>query len=317
MARMDTIRMIIALAAHKNWKIFQLDVKSAFLHGELSEDVYVEQPRGYEKKGSEHLVYKLHKALYGLKQAPRAWFSRIEAHFMGEGFRRCDSKQTLFTKTSREGKIVIVSVYVDGLIFTGNDEVMMSEFKSSMLREFDMSDLGKMRFFLGIEVLQKSDGIYICQKKYALEVLKRFGMMESNSVGSPIVPGFKMSKDENGDPVDETYYKQLVDSLMYLTATRPDMMFVTCLISRYMTKPMKIHLQAAKRALRYLKGTVNYGIHYKNEGDGELLVFTDSDYAGDMDDRKSTSGYVFLMSSGVVSWCSKKAAYCDFINHRS
>jgi hypothetical protein len=136
---------------------------------------------------------------------------------------------------------------------------MMSEFKSSMLREFDMSDLGKMRFFLGI----KSDGIYICQKKYALEVLRRFGMMETNSVGSPIIPGFKISRDRNGDFVDETYYKQLVGSLMYLTTTRPNMVFVTCLISRYMEKPMEIHLQVAKRALRYLKGTVNYGIHYK------------------------------------------------------
>jgi hypothetical protein len=122
---------------------------------------------------------------------------------------------------------------------------MMSEFKSSMLREFDMSDLGKMRFFLGI----KSDGIYICQKKYALEVLRRFGMMESNSVGSSIIPSFKISRDRNGDFVDETYYKQLVGSLMYLTTTRPNMVFVTCFISRYMAKPMEIHLQAAKRAL--------------------------------------------------------------------
>jgi hypothetical protein len=303
-ARMDTVRMIIALAAHKNWMISQLDVKSAFLHGELSEDVYVEQPRGYEKKGSEHLVYKLHKALYGLKQAPRAWFSRIEAHFIGEGFQRCESEQTLFTRRTHEGRIIIVSIYVDDLIFTGNDEVMLSDFKNSMLREFDMTDLGKMRFFLGIEVLQKSDGIYICQRKYALEVLRRFGMMESNSVGSPIVPGFKISRNEDENTVDETYYKQLVGSLMYLTATRPDMMFV--LISRYMTRPMEIHLQAAKRALRYLKGIVNYGIHYKRGGEGELLAFTDSDYAGDMEDRKSTSGYVFLMGSSVVSWCSKK-----------
>ena len=193
-ARMDTVRMIFALVAHKSWKIFQLDVKSALLHGDLSEDVYVDQPKGYEKKGSEHLVYKLHKALYGLKQAPRAWFSRIEAHFISEGFQRCDSEQTLFTKRSREGKIIIVSVYVDDLIFTGDDEIMMSEFKSSMMREFDMSDLGKMRFFLGIEVLQRSDGIYICQRKYALEVLKRFGMLESNSVNSPIVPGKKSTK---------------------------------------------------------------------------------------------------------------------------
>ena len=205
--------------------------------------------------------------------------------------------------SQREGKIIIVSVYVDDLIFIGNDEVMMSKFKSFMLREFDMFDLGKMRFFLGIEVLQKSDGIYICQRKYALEVLRRFGMMESNLVGSPIVPSFKISRDKNGDFVDETYYKQLVGSLMYLTATRPDIMFVTCLISRYMAKPMEIHLQAAKRALQYLKGTVNYGIYYKKGGDGELLAFTDSDYAGNMEDRKSTSGYVFLMNSSAISWC--------------
>ena len=241
--------MIIALAAQKDWKIFQLDVKSAFLHGELSEDVYVEQPRGYEKKGSEPLVYKLHKALYGLKQAPRAWFNRIEAHFISEGFQKCDSEQTLFTKRNREGKIIIVSVYVDDLIFTGDDEIMMSEFKSSMLREFDMSYLGRMRFFLGIEVLQKFDGIYICQRKYALEVLNRFGMFESNSVSSLIVLGFKASKDGDGVTVDETYYKRLVGSLMYLTATRPEMMFVICLISRYMEKPAELHLQAAKRAL--------------------------------------------------------------------
>ena len=268
--------------------------------------MYVEQPRGYEKKGSEHLVYKLHKALYGLKQAPRAWFSRIEAHFIGEGFQRCESEQTLFTRRNQEGRIIIVSIYVDDLIFIGNDEVMLSEFKDSMLREFDMSDLGKMRFFLGIEVLQKSDGIYICQRRYALEVLKRFGMMESNSVGNPIVPGSKISKEGNGNLVDETCYKQLVGSLMYLTATRPDMMFIICLISRYMAKPMEIHLQTAKRALRYLKGTVNYGIHYKRGEDGEVLAFTDSDYAGDMDYKKSTSGYVFLMGSSAVSWCSKK-----------
>jgi hypothetical protein len=305
-ARMDTVRMIIALAAQKNWTIYQLDVKSAFLHGELQEDVYVSQPKGYEKKGREHQVYKLHKALYGLKQAPRAWFSRIETHFINEGFFRCESEQTLFTKRSREGKIIIVSVYVDDLIFTGDDANMLFDFKKSMMREFDMSDLGKMRYFLGIEVLQNSGGIYICQKKYALEVLKRFGMMECNAVKNPIVPGCKVNKDEDGVKVDETYYKQLVGSLMYLTATRPDMMFVTCLISRYMAKPTELHLQIAKRALRYLRGTVNFGIQYKKGGSNELLAFTDSDYAGDIEDRKSTSGYVFVLSSGAVSWSSKK-----------
>ena len=241
-ATMDTVRMIIALAAQRNWTIYQLDVKSAFLHGELSEEVFVEQPKGYEQKDNLHKVYKLKKALYGLKQAPRACFSRIEAHFVNEGFERCHSEHTLFVKTSKGGKILILSLYVDDLIFTGNDESMFYEFKSSMMREFDMIDLGKMRYFPGVEVLQKTDDIYISQKKYALDVLKRFGMEESNSVHSLIVTGFKVFKDENGVKVDATFFKQMVGNLMYLTATRPDLMFVVSLISRYMGQPTELHL---------------------------------------------------------------------------
>ena len=152
-ARLDIVRLIVAFAATKGWIVYQLDVKSAFLHGELSEEVYVEQPRGYELYENPHKVYKLKKALYRLKQAPRAWFSRIEAHFLTEGFEKCHNKHTLFTKTSKEGKILIVSLYVDDLIFTGNDEAMFNEFKSSMVHEFDMTDLGKIRYFLGIEIL--------------------------------------------------------------------------------------------------------------------------------------------------------------------
>lgn len=135
-----------------------------------------------------------------------------------------------------EGKIIIVTVYVDDLTFTDDGEAMLIEFKNSMIREFDMSYLGKMRFFLGIVLLQKTDGIFICQRKYTLEVLKRFDMLESNPVNSPMVPGFKLNKNGNGVTVDDTHHKQLVGSLMYLIATRPDMMFATCLISRYMAK---------------------------------------------------------------------------------
>jgi hypothetical protein len=305
-ARMDTVRMIVALAAQRKWKIYQLDVKSAFLHGKLSENVFVEQPKGYEKKGSEGKVYQLHKALYGLKQAPRAWFSRIAAYFKDEGFETCPNEHTLFIKKGAEGKMIIVSIYVDDLIYTGNDEDMMNGFKSSMMNVFDMTDMGKMRFFLGIEVIQKANGNFICQKKYAIEVLKRFGMAESNPVSSPIVPGVKLNKDDQGVQVDESYYKQIVGSLMYLTTTRPDMMFSVSLISRFMSRPTELHLQAAKRILRYLQGTTNFGILYKRDGMDELRAFTDSDYAGDVEDRKSTSGYVFLMSSGAVSWLSKK-----------
>lgn len=305
-ARMDTVRMIIAVAAQRSWSIYQLNVKSAYLHGELNEDVFVEQPRGYEQKGGEHKVYKLHKALYGLKQAPRAWFSRIEAHFTHEGFQKCISEHTLFVKQNSGGKILIVSVYVDDLIYTGDDEQMMLEFKESMMKVFDMTDLGKMRFFLGIEVLQMDDGIYVCQRKYAQEILKRFGMEECNAVKNPIVPGFKIDKNEGGVKVDETYYKQIVGSLMYITTTRPDLMFIVSFIGRFMARPTEVHLLAAKRALRYLKGTIDYGICYSKNGNQELIAFTDSDYAGDLEDRKSTPGYVFMLSGGAVSWSSKK-----------
>jgi hypothetical protein len=241
-ARLDTIRLVVALAAQKKWTIYQLDVKSAFLHGELNEEVFVEQPCGYVKKGCEQMVYKLKKALNGLKQAPRAWYSRIESYFVKEGFERCQYEHTLFIKNKARGKILIISLYVDDLIFTGNDESMFVKFKSSMMREFDMTDLGKMRFFLGIEVVQRADGIFINQKKYALEVLKRFKMDRSNPVHNPIVLGCKLSKDEDGVKVDSTFYKQVVGILMYLTATRPDVMFVVSLISRYMANPTKLHL---------------------------------------------------------------------------
>ncbi|GAA0156010.1 transmembrane signal receptor [Lithospermum erythrorhizon] len=307
-ARLDTIRMIIAIAAQRRWKLHQLDVKSAFLQGELEEEVFVAQPEGYEVRGREHQVFKLHKALYGLKQAPRAWYSKMESHFINEGFKKSSSQQTLFTKRKGEGNIILVSVYVDDLIYIGNDEELIAEFKTSMLKKFDMIDLGSLSYFLGIKVIQSEKWIFIYQKKYAEEVLKRFGMMECNHVNNPIAPGVKVNKDPDENAVDETLFKQIVGSLMYLTATRPDLMFVTSIISRYMAKPTELHMQIAKRALRYVKGTTQLGIMYQRDTEmkGKLKSYTHSDYAGDMDDRKSTSGYVFLISSGAVAWSSKK-----------
>jgi hypothetical protein len=225
---------------------------------------------------------------------------------MKEGFEKCDYERTLFIKTGKEGNVLIISLYVDDLIYTGNDELMVSKFKDSMKHEFDMTDLGKIRYFLGLEVLQKSTGVFINQKKYASEVLQRFEMDRSNSVHNPIFPGCKLVKDEGGVKVDKTHFKQMVGSLIYLTATRSDIMFVVSLISRYMENPTEFHLQMAKRVLRYLKGTLDFGIFYKKGGNNELVAFTDSDYAGDLGDRKSTSGYVFLLSSGTISWLSNK-----------
>ena len=164
-ARHDTIRLVIALAAQNSWPIFQLDVKSAFLHGYLEEQVFIEQPPGYIKVGNEDGVYKLKKALHGLKQAPRAWYSRIEAYFLKDGFIKCPYEHTMFVKVGDRRKILIVFLYVDDLLFTGNCDTMFGEFKKSMRNEFEMFDLGLMHYFLGIEVMQSDDGIFLSQKK--------------------------------------------------------------------------------------------------------------------------------------------------------
>ena len=169
-----------------------------------------------------------------------------------------------------------------------------------------MSDLGKMKYFLGVEIMQTSNGIFICQRKYAHKVLSRFGMENCNAVKNPIVPGTTLSKDDTGTKVDATLFKQVVGSLMYLTATRPDLMYGVSLISRFMSSPTESHWFAAKRILRYLKGTTELGIYYKKEGNTKVMAYTDSDFARDIDDRRNTSGYVFLLSSGAISWSSKK-----------
>ncbi|GAU29902.1 hypothetical protein TSUD_379930 [Trifolium subterraneum] len=306
-ARWDTIRAILALAAKENWKVFQLDVKSAFLHGELTRDIYVEQPPGYQK-GNKDMVYKLKKALYGLKQAPRAWYSKIEAYFTVEQFKKCSHEHTLFVKYGSNNKTLIVSLYVDDLICTGNDLSMIHDFKESMKKNFAMTDLGKMKYFLGVEVTQSEDGIFIHQHKYALEILKRFGMENCNKVCSPIVPGCKLSKDENGSATDAKRFKQMVGCLMYLLATRPDLAYSICLVARFMERPTVMHIAAVKRIMRYLKGTLTDGIMYKHTNDKrlELIGWSDSYYAGDLNDRKSTSGYVFMLGTGAISWSSKK-----------
>ncbi|KAL1190679.1 Retrovirus-related Pol polyprotein from transposon RE1 [Cardamine amara subsp. amara] len=280
--------------------------EAAFLYGDLLEDVYIQQPKGYVVEGEEDKVYKLHKALYGLKQAPRAWFSRIEEYFAKEGFKKSGNEETLFLKTNKQVDSPIVSIYVDNLIYTGNDISMIREFKELMQKEFEMTDLGKMSFFLGIEVRQTPKGIHISQSKYALEVLRRYEMENFNGVFNPMIPGSKIDMDEGGERVDDTYYKRIIGSLMYITATRPDLQFVVSFLSRYMSKPTMLHLQAAKRVLRYLKGTMDFGIWYEKKGKGELLIYTDSDFAGDVEGRKSTSGYVVLMDRADVAWLSKK-----------
>eukprot|EP00253_Pinus_taeda_P013886 PITA_13886 len=253
-----------------------MDVKSTFLNGVLMEDVYIEQPPGYEKKGQEHKVCRLKKALYELKQAPRAWYNRIDSYLLENRFDKCEGEPTLYIK-EKDGKILIVVLYVDDVIFTGNDEYLIEYFKTVLKLEFEITDMGLLKYFLGIEVEQNGNEIFISQEKYVNEVLERFNMQDNKAAITPTVMGLKLSKEDNNKDFDHSLYKSIVGSLMYLTATRPDIMHVVSLISRFMERPKEAHWQKAKIILRYVK-----------------------------DDRKSTSGYVFHVGSGAISWDSKK-----------
>jgi hypothetical protein len=304
-ARLDTIRLLFALAAQNGWVIHQMDVKSAFLNGYLEEEIFVEQPEGFIVQGHEEKVYKLNKALYGLKHAPRSWYSRIDAHLVNLGFEKSPSEFTLYVKKV-DNEVLVVSLYVDDLFVTGSHKELIDKFKERMKDAFEMTDLGKMSFFLGMQVQQKQNEIFVCQQKYAKEVLKKFNMEDCKPVATPMNPKEKFSKEDGAERVDEKLYRSLIGCLMYLTATRPDIMYAVSLLSRYMHCASEIHFQAAKRILRYVKGTVDYGIRFNQVQNFRLLGYSDSDWAGCVDDMRSTSGYCFTLGSGVFSWCSKK-----------
>jgi hypothetical protein len=282
-----------------------MDVKSAFLNGVLDEEVYIEQPQGYKVKGEEEKVLKLKKALYGLKQAPRAWNARIDKYFQEKNFIKCPYEHALYIK-AQGGDILIVCLYVDDLIFTGNNPTMFEEFKKEMTKEFEMTDIGLMSYYLGIEVKQEDQGILITQEGYAKEVLKKFKMDDANPVSTPMECGIKLSKHDEGERVDPSLFKSLVGSLRYLTCTRPDILYAVGVVSRYMEHPTTTHLKAAKRILRYIKGTTNLGLYYSVSDDYKLVGYSDSDWGGDVDDRKSTTGFVFYIGNTAFTWMSKK-----------
>ncbi|KAJ7964061.1 Retrovirus-related Pol polyprotein from transposon TNT 1-94 [Quillaja saponaria] len=305
-----SLEEIFHLQAHKHWKIYQLDVKSAFLHGFLEEEVYVEQPEGYVIEGQEDKVLKLKKALYGLKQALRAWNNRIDKYFLENGFVRCPHEYALYVKlyvkAHEKGDVLFVCLYVDDLIFTRNNLIMFEDFKKAMTYEFEMIDIGLMSYYLGFEVKQNDGRIFISQEDYAKDVLKKFQMLDSNSVNTPMECRVKLSKHDVGEKVDPTLFRSLVGSLRYLTCTRPDILYVVGVVSLYMESPTSTHMKTAKRILRYLRGTLDYGLFYSSSHIIDLVGYCDSDFAEDLDDRKSTTVFVFFMGNNVISWVSKK-----------
>ena len=304
--RLDTVRVMLAVAANRGWQVHHLDVKSAFLNGELQEEVYVSQPEGYMVKGKENLVYKLHKALYGLRQAPRAWNTHLDRSLKELGFTRCTQEQAVYIR-GKNCSGVIVGVYVNDLIITGKDPADITEFKQQMMDEFDMSDLGLLHYYLRIEVGQGNGKISIKQAAYAKKVLEQFGMIECNSIKYPMETKIQVHKDDEGHPVDATEYRRVIGSLRYLLNTRPDLSFAVGVASRFMQSPTEMHQKIVKQILRYVKGTMHYGLVYCSGGGAERITgYTDSDLAGDLDDRKSTGGMAFYVNECLVTWNSQK-----------
>ncbi|KAJ9542728.1 hypothetical protein OSB04_029234 [Centaurea solstitialis] len=281
-ARLEAIRLFLAFAAHMNFK-----------------------PPGFvDPKFPDH-VYKLNKALYGLKQAPRAWYDTLSTFLLSKGFVRGKIDSTLFLKKYPK-HILLVQIYVDDIIFGSTNPKLCEKFELLMKSEYKMSMMGELTFFLGLQIKQSEKGIFINQGKYVHEMLMKFDLTSCTPMKTPMAPPLTLDKDSKGKPVDVTLYRVMIGSLLYLTASRPDIMYSTCLCARYQAEPKESHLTAVKRIFRYLKGTPNLGLWYSKDSGFDLTAYSDSDFAGCKIDRKSTTGGCHLLDGKLVSWTSKK-----------
>ncbi|KAJ9541999.1 hypothetical protein OSB04_028505 [Centaurea solstitialis] len=284
-ARLEAIRLFLAFAAHMNFK-----------------------PPGFvDPKFPDH-VYKLNKALYGLKQAPRAWYDTLSTFLLSKGFVRGKIDSTLFLKKYPK-HIFLVQIYVDDIIFGSTNPKLCEKFDLLMKSEYKMSMMGELTFFLGLQIKQSEKGIFINQGKYVLDMLKKFDLTSCTPMKTPMAPPLSLDKDSKGKPVDVTLYRGMIGSLLYLTASRPDIMYSTCLCARYQVEPKESHLTVVKRIFRYLKGTPNLGLWYSKDSGFDLTTYSDSDFAGCKIDRKSTTRGCHLLGGKLVSWTSKKQNY--------
>ncbi|GJV62273.1 putative ribonuclease H-like domain-containing protein [Tanacetum coccineum] len=304
-ARIEAIRLFLAFASFMGFTVYQMDVKSAFLYGNITEEVYVKQPPGFEDPAHPNKVYRVVKALYGLHQAPRAWYERLSTFLLKHGYRRGAIDKTLFIKKDRRD-IMLVQVYVDDIIFGSTKSSMVKDFEELMQKEFKMSSMGELTFFLGLQVKQSNGGIFLSQDKYVKDILNKFDFRTIKPASTPIEAHKSLGKDEEGEDVDVHTYRSMIGCLMYLTASRPDIMFAVCLCARFQVTPKVSHLHAVKRIFRYLKHQPKLGLWYPKDSPFHLEAFSDSDYAGDNHDRRSTSGGCQYLGRRLVSWQCKK-----------
>jgi len=267
-AIIEAVRLLLAYACLNGFKLFQMDVESAFLNGFINEEVYVTQPPDFEDHKLPRHVYKLKKALYGLKQAPRKWYERLSNFLLSKSYERGQVDKTLFIIKSNSD-IIFVQVYVDDIIFGSPNESLCQEFVLDMQGEFEMSMMGQMR-----------NDTFLSQSKYCKDVLKKFEMEGYKEASIPILTSCYLDADEHGTTVDQTKFRGLIGSLFYLTTSKPDITFVVCLCARFQANPKESHFNAAKRILKYLKGTTNVGLWCPNEATINLKGYSDSGFTG-------------------------------------
>lgn len=307
-ARLESLRVLIALSVQHGLKLHQVDVTTAFLNGTLEEEVLMKQPEGFEIKGKENLVCKLKKSIYGLKQSPRCWNVALDTQLKEMGFAQSNNDPCIYYKNTG-GDMFYMGVYVDDIVLAGKSETDLKQVKIALSRKFDIKDLGKLNYFLGVKVeKQESGSIWIGQPAYTESLLAEFEMQDCKPVSTPVNISSKPTKASDDDNcIDQQKYQSAIGRLMYLSvSTRPDISYAISSLARFSSKPIKEHWIALKRLFRYLRGTVNHGIMYTKEGSSTCVGYSDADWAGDVNDRKSTSGYVFMLSGGAVSWRSQK-----------
>jgi histone deacetylase 1/2 len=284
-----------------------VDVSNAFLHGFLSEDVYMQQPPGFEDAQYPTHVCKLQRAIYGLKQSPRAWYARLSARLLQLGFvpSRADTSLFIFNQA---GVQVFMLVYVDDIVIAGSTPAAVEGLVRSLSNTFPIKDLGTLEYFLGLEASYNSGGMTLMQRKYALDLLHRVNMENCKSTSTPLVTTERLARDTGAllGTDDSFRYRSVVGSLQYLTLTRPDISFAVNKVCQFLSQPTEVHWEAVKRILRYVKGTLDTGLRIRKSPQQNISIFTDADWAGCVDDRRSTSGFAVFVGPNLISWSSKK-----------
>jgi hypothetical protein len=303
--RSNALRALLSFAVQRNMKIHQMDVVTAYLNGRILEEIYMRQPEGYEKPGAEHLVCKLNKSLYGLKQSGRCWNEKLVEFLTKNGFIQLVKETSVFYRTSPE--LQIITVYVDDLVLMTETDCGMKDVKSILESGFKMVDLGPIHHLLGIEFQRTTEGLRMTQKQYVAKMLERFGQKNAAPVTTPADPHVFLQKTDGfSKPVDRKIYQSIVGSLLFLAlTTRPDIQLAVGICARFCSDPNQSHLTAAKRILRYLILTPDLGLFYSSKS-SEIVGYVDADFARDIDDRKSTTGHLFIYGGSPISWYSGK-----------